>query len=157
MKGQAPLMSKATKEEPWRDDYETPPELFAALDREFNFTLDPCASPSTAKCDEFYTLEQNGLAQPWHNHSVFVNPPYSRQDDWFEKAYAERGNCKVIVFLIPARTDTRRFHKYLWDNERHQPRPGVEIRFLKGRVKFLMNGERCKSGAGFPSMIVVIR
>lgn len=45
--------------------------------------------------------------------------------------------------LIPARTDTRWFHEYIYNK--------AEVRFIKGRVKF---GE-AKNSAPFPSMIVV--
>lgn len=45
--------------------------------------------------------------------------------------------------LIPARTDTKAFHEYIWGK--------AEIRFIKGRLKF---GES-KNSAPFPSMVVV--
>lgn len=45
--------------------------------------------------------------------------------------------------LIPARTDTKRFHEYIYGN--------AEIRFIKGRLKF----GGCENSAPFPSMIVV--
>lgn len=45
--------------------------------------------------------------------------------------------------LIPARTDTRWFHEYIYNK--------AEVRFIKGRLKF---GD-AKENAPFPSMIVV--
>ena len=48
-----------------RMDWETPQELFNELDREFHFTLDPCATAKTAKCSRYYTKEQDGLKQSW--------------------------------------------------------------------------------------------
>lgn len=47
--------------------------------------------------------------------------------------------------LIPARTDTSYFQDYIYNRS--------EIRFISGRVKF---GDG-KSGAPFPSMIVIFR
>ena len=47
--------------------------------------------------------------------------------------------------LIPARTDTRYFHQYIYKKS--------EIRFLKGRLKF----GNSKNGAPFPSMVVVMK
>ena len=61
-------------------------------------------------------------------------------------AYEIQHNASVIVLLLPARTDTRWFHEYLYC------KPNVSIRFLRGRVKF--DGE--KNGAPFPSMIVTM-
>ena len=51
----------------------------------------------------------------------------------------------TVVMLLPARTDTRWFHKYIYGQ--------TEIRFIKGRLKF---GEALNS-APFPSMIVIWR
>lgn len=47
------------------DIWETPQEVFDELDKEFNFTLDPCASHDNAKCDKYYTIEDDGLQQDW--------------------------------------------------------------------------------------------
>jgi len=37
------------------DNWATPQWLYDELHKEFNFTLDPCASADNAKCDKFYT------------------------------------------------------------------------------------------------------
>ena len=77
---------------------------------------------------------------------VFCNPPYSQIDKWVEKAYREtREDNTLVVMLIPARTDTRYFHDYIYQRS--------EIRFVKGRIKF---GE-AKYNAPFPSMVVIFR
>ena len=57
-----------------RHDWETPPDFFAELDREFHFTLDPCAEPETAKCAKYYTKEDDGLAQDWGGKSCSAIP-----------------------------------------------------------------------------------
>ena len=44
-------------------EWETPQDLFDELNREFNFTLDPCATVENAKCEKFYTVEDNGLSK----------------------------------------------------------------------------------------------
>lgn len=79
-----------------KDDWGTPQDLFDALNKEFNFTLDPCADDKNHKCDKYYTIEQDGLAQSWAGETVFCNPPYSRktktnagQIAWVEKCYKE--------------------------------------------------------------------
>lgn len=51
----------------------------------------------------------------------------------------------LVVMLIPARTDTKYFHEYIY--KRH------EIRFVRGRLHF----NESKAGAPFPSMVVVMR
>lgn len=129
--------------------WETPQELFDSLNSEFHFTLDPCCVPQTAKCKKYYTPIENGLLQDWSQDIVFVNPPYGKEiKDWIKKSSDEAKKGATVVLLIPARTDTKYFHDYIYGK--------AEIRFIKGRVKFLQNGET-KNTAPFPSMIVVFR
>lgn len=127
------------------DEWETPQSLFDELDEEFHFNLDPCATPRTAKCENYYTADDNGLNHSWGGYRVFCNPPYSEISKWVEKCYREgiKDNT-VVVMLIPSRTDTKYFHNFIYQRS--------EIRFVKGRVKF--GG---KSNAPFPSMIVIFR
>lgn len=79
-----------------KDNWGTPQDLFDALNKEFGFTLDPCADDNNHKCAKYYTKEQDGLAQSWAGETVFCNPPYSRktksnagQIAWVEKCYKE--------------------------------------------------------------------
>lgn len=131
-------------------EWETPLELFQELNGEFGFTLDPCATKFTAKCNKFFTKEEDGLLQDWSEDTVYVNPPYGREiKDWVAKAYQEYIKGATVVMLLPARTDTKWFHDYIYNT-------GAEIRFLKGRVKFLQNKEELHP-APFPSMIVVFK
>lgn len=140
-----------------KDDWGTPQDLFNALNKEFFFTLDPCADDSNHKCKKYYTKEEDGLAQSWEGETVFCNPPYSRktktnagQSAWVEKCYKEaKENGITAVMLIPARTDTKMFHDFILGK--------AEIRFIKGRIKFEIDGEKSKDAAPFPSMIVVFR
>ena len=128
-----------------RSDWETPQDLFERLDEEFHFTLDPAASEGCHKCSRFFTEEQDGLLQPWTGERVFCNPPYGRKiGDWAKKACEEAQNPDtIVVMLLPARTDTRWFHRYIYGK--------AEIRFLKGRLKF----GKAKNSAPFPSMVVI--
>lgn len=125
-------------------EWATPQELFDELNREFSFTLDPCSTRENHKCPKFYTKEDNGLAQDWSGERVFMNPPYGRViGDWVRKA--SEGGAQVCVCLLPARTDTKWFHDYIYDK--------AEVRFIRGRIKF--GGH--KNSAPFPSMIVVFK
>lgn len=47
------------------DEWSTPQELFNRLDAEFHFDLDPCATPDNAKCETYYTAEDDGLKKSW--------------------------------------------------------------------------------------------
>lgn len=127
------------------DEWETPIDIYNKLDAEFHFDLDPCSTDSNHKCDKYFTKEINGLSKNWGGRRVFCNPPYSNISEWVEKAYREsQQDHTLIVLLIPARTDTRYFHDYIYQRS--------EIRFIKGRLKFSGKGS-----APFPSMIVIFR
>lgn len=130
--------------------WETPQEFFDKLNAEFSFTLDPCASKETAKCKKFYTIEDDGLSKDWVGETVFCNPPYgSAIKNWVKKCSDEGDKPKTtVVMLIPARTDTRYFHDFIYNK--------AEMRFIKGRLKFLVNKKEMSS-APFPSMIVIFK
>lgn len=128
--------------------WETPIDFFEKLNQEFHFTLDPCATPETAKCKKFFTKEDDGLIQDWGGESVFCNPPYGTEiKKWVRKCAEEAKKVGTqVVMLIPARTDTVYFHEYIYNK--------AQIRFVKGRLKF--GGKQAGSGAApFPSMVVV--
>lgn len=128
------------------DLWATPQDFYDKLNSEFHFTLDPCATPHNAKYVKFYTKEQDGLRKDWGGNTVFCNPPYGRDIyAWVRKCFMEAQKINtIVVMLIPARTDTRYFHEFIYHKAR-------EIRFIKGRLKF---GDQ-KNSAPFPSMVVV--
>lgn len=129
------------------DLWQTPDPLFWSLDAEFDFTLDPCCTKETAKCQKFYTPDDDGLAQSWKGERVFCNPPYSRGniDKWVEKMHNERYDAELIVGLLPVSTSAKWFHKWIYRKS--------EIRFLKGRVRFV----GAPYTAPFSSMLVIYR
>ncbi len=47
------------------DLWATPQDFFDRLNTEFNFDVDVCATPDNAKCDIYFTKEQDGLVQSW--------------------------------------------------------------------------------------------
>ena len=130
------------------DEWGTPQDIFDALDSEFEFNLDPSATTTNHKCDDYYTIEDDGLTKSWSGRRVFCNPPYSNISAWVEKAFREtREDHTLVVMLIPARTDTKYFHNFIYNR--------AEIRFVKGRVRFV--GEGKLDNAPFPSMVVIFR
>lgn len=128
------------------DEWSTPSTVFDELDREFHFTLDPCATAENTRCLKYYTAEQDGLENSWGGEIVFCNPPYSQIERWVEKCYRESLKPgTIVVLLIPARTDTKYFHRWIYHR--------AEIRFIKGRLRF----GGAKYNAPFPSMVVIFR
>ena len=131
------------------DLWSTPQDLFDKYNEKYHFETDVCALPENAKCEKFFTPEMDGLRQEWSG-VCWCNPPYGRQiGKWVEKCYNEHIKHNItVVMLIPARTDTTYFHEYIYTH--------AEIRFIKGRIKFIQNGKE-GDAAPFPSMIVIYR
>jgi len=156
-------------------EWETPHRLFEELWQEFGgFDYDPCCRPWHNTAQRILmdngticlppsgslrilageigggTIAEDGLRQFWHGR-VYMNPPYGRVlADWVRKAAWEvaQGRAKLVVALLPARTDTRWWHT--WIGARCER---AEVRFLKGRLRFV----GAPSSATFPSVIVVWR
>lgn len=132
-----------------KQDWCTPQQFFDELDAEFHFVLDAAATHQNSKCKRCFTPEDDGLIQSWDvGGAVYCNPPYGKEIGlWVKKAYEEAQKGITIVMLIPARTDTKYFHEYIYHK--------AEIRFVKGRLKFTDENGTPKGTAPFPSMVVI--
>jgi len=132
-------------------EWRTPVKLYDSLDLEFNFELDAAASEENHLCFAWFSKEQDGLTKVWHTYgNTFVNPPYGKEIKfWVEKAWKESQKGINVVMVLPARTDTIWFHEFIYGR--------AEIRFLRGRLKFLDPNGQELSSAPFPSMVAVFR
>jgi site-specific DNA-methyltransferase (adenine-specific) len=145
------------------EEWGTPLDLYKKLDEEFHFETDPCTTKDNPlNCNTFYTKEENGLDKPWINNT-FINPPYGKHiGEWVKEArarqigfydYWKQRHHKDIVMLLPVRTDVKWFHDYIWYLPENTARGYIEIRFIKGRLKFV----GATNPAPFPSMLVIFR
>lgn len=131
-------------------EWETPQDFFDALDKEFCFELDACATKENAKCDYFFTKEKNALTRNWHYFfSVFVNPPYDKSiNEWLKKSYETAQKGSTVVCLIQGRSsDTRWWHDYVMK--------ASEVRYIKDRLHFGINKKF--SRANISSIVVIFR
>lgn len=128
------------------DYWATPQWLFDELNKQFKFTTDVCASKGNAKCKKYFSCKEDGLKQKWKG-VCWCNPPYGRGqiDKWMKKAYESSLEGATVVCLVTSATDTRWWHNYSMKGE---------VRFIKGRVKFVMKGHANKP-APFSSTIVI--
>lgn len=127
--------------------YETPPKTMDMIRKQWGpFDLDPCCEKRTAKAPRFFTKADDGLKRHWFGR-VFMNPPYGEQNlrAWMKKAWEEsRRDAVTVVCLVPAQTGSVWFHEWAMRGEIH---------FLKGKVYFLLDGE--KIGAPILHSLVV--
>lgn len=145
------------------DEWSTPQAFFDELNAEFGFDVDAAATEDNGWVDgDYFGLDhripeqRDALAvENWrpYGRTVWLNPPYSKCREFIAKAAEEARKGCTVVCLVPARTDTRWFHEHVWDAATHRPRPGVEVRFIKGRLKF----GGATAGAPFPSVVIVFR
>ena len=139
------------------DEWTTSPATFDVLNEEFAFDIDCAATSENHKCDRWLGpggAAPDALTVAWGQAGTmcWLNPPYSRVRAFIAKAANEvRLRRCVVVALVPTRTDTRWWHAHVWHG--NAPRPGVEVRFLPGRLKF---GES-RNSAPFPSVVNVFR
>lgn len=125
-------------------EWATPPEVFNPLHAEFAFTLDVCAKASNAKVPRYFSEGDNGLLQSWSGERVWMNPPYGREIyPWTRKA---RDCGALVVALLPASTDLAWWHDDVVGR--------AEVRYLRGRVRFLTDGPYRASGF-FASVVVI--
>lgn len=127
------------------DNWATPKELYNILNDEFHFDFDPCPIN--------HDMSWDGLEVEW-GKSNFINPPYSRmlKEAFIKKAYNESRKGKLCVMLLPVSTSTKIFHEYIYHK-------AIEIRFLRGRVKYSginTRGEFVSNKAGMHDSMIVI-
>lgn len=131
-----------------RVNWSKPQSFFDQYNQKYPFNMAVCSWPDNAQCQLYFTPKDDGIKQTLEG-VVWMNPPYGREiSKWIVKAFQE-ANCikSTVVSLLPARTDTRWFYNNIYY------KCGVEIEFVKGRLKF---GD-AKNSTPFPSMVVVFK
>lgn len=120
------------------DDRATPPEIFDPLNERFGFNLDVCALPHNAKCERYFTPDDDGLEQAWEGR-VWCNPPYSNIRPWVEKAWRsfESGEVETIVMLVPANRTEQAWWQDTVEPFRDRRDSPLRVEFLRGRQRFI--------------------
>jgi phage N-6-adenine-methyltransferase len=119
------------------DDRGTHPENFDPWNVRFGgFTLDVAAAPHNAKCERYFTRDDNGLAQSWAHERVWCNPPYSDIHSWVAKAWQEWPRSRGIVMLLPANRVEQRWWQELVEPYRDRAGEPLTVEFLPGRMRF---------------------
>jgi len=126
------------------EEWYTPHRYIEAARKVMNgIELDPesCAEANWfVKANRYFTKEDNGLAQAWNAHSIWLNPPYgrtaqrtSRTELWVKRLIQEyrAGNVTQAVLLIPTRIETHWF-QLVWE---------YPICFTDHRIMFLSPGK----------------
>lgn len=116
------------------DNWETPLLVLEEAMKKYDVhpILDVCATDSNSKCKHHFSPEYNALDKDWEC-DFFMNPPYSEIEIWMQKAYEEHLKYNVNgLVLVFAKTSTKWWHKWVEGKG--------EVRFQKGRIRFLLDG-----------------
>lgn len=116
------------------------------LDKLGDFDLDPCAAIGRpwdcAKNN--YTIDDNGLIQPWFGR-IWCNPPYGSEAYPFLKKFSEyKGPGLMLLFT---RTDIKAWHDYIFPTAKY-------LFFIKGRLKFCRSDGTQKATANAASCLI---
>ncbi|WIE60755.1 DNA N-6-adenine-methyltransferase [Curtobacterium sp. MCLR17_032] len=119
------------------DDRGTHREYFDPWNERFGgFTLDVAAAPHNAKCERYFTRQDDGLEQSWAGERVWCNPPYSNLFDWVSKAWDEWPDTRGIVMLLPANRPEQKWWQELVEPRRDRNGSPLHVEFLPGRMRF---------------------
>ena len=152
------------------DQWRTPDALFWGINAMFGpITLDLFADADNAKCDAYYTAEDNALTQDWSERlkelggAAYANPPYSRAKEYegqyvtgmrhiIDHAMAMREKGGRYIFLIKAATS-----EVWW------PEEADHVAFIRGRIGFDLpvwfkpaDEKQKPTGAFFAGAVVVL-
>ena len=131
----------------------TPKEIWNKLKKEFKFTIDVCASDKNHLLPKYYTKTQDALNQDWSGEVAYIHPMF---DSGVGKFVKKAFNTKNFtgVFLIPASTNSKYFHSYIYHN------PNCEIRFLESPTYGFYfgheNGKKQKFKRGYIKGLMIV-
>lgn len=145
------------------DQWQTPLEIYWGIFANFGpFVLDLFTDGDNAKCEQFYTCEDNALTKDWtadlNGGKAFANPPYSRSS--YENAQAITGMRNIIAKSMIEREKGAKF-VYLIKSATSEvwwPEEADHICFIRGRIGFELpdwyKGDAA-ARSGFASAIAV--
>ena len=131
-----------------KTDWKTPPDLVHYIKRRFDVRLDVCASEPNV-CERYFSMSDDGLSRLWDDRA-YCNLPYGPEiPAWIDHGIVcvRSCICPIVVYLVPARTDTLWFQDAITRNDLL-----VRAEFLPGRIKFV----GATSSAPFPSMLLIL-
>lgn len=135
-----------------RDSWQTPDSLYRPLHHEFGFIIDLAASARNAKCDRFFTAEDNALVQEWPRIDegwCWLNPPFTLIEQFCARVVEQRLRGSGVVVCAPGhRHEQDWFHRYVIGH-------ADECRVPHGRVAYASTDGVVQSGPSFPSMVLV--
>ena len=125
-------MDKSKIHHSHKDHWRTPDTLWEAICKRFGTPeYDMAASVGNARCDNYFTAEDDSLSLNWADYGVkWCNPPFSLKREFIAKADCGSGYGTIMV--LPVDTSTEWFHDLCGR---------AKVYLLKGRVQFYLTEE----------------
>jgi hypothetical protein len=164
-----------------RHDWQTPLRLFDVLNREFGFTVDVAASAENALCKRYFTIAENGLAQPWDGTGrVHESGGAGQRRSAPQEQNRTRGGAELQGGFPKKETcwcnppygpDLPRWMRKAYESAAggatvvclvparthakwfHAYCPQAEVRFLRGRLRF----DNAEHEAPFAQLVIIFR
>ncbi len=145
------FVNKTSTPKDEKDLWQTPLDLFKAIDQEFDFSVDICASDQNTLCNQFFSEDDSALLNEWvffTNTSCFLNPPYSQTQVFMERAAQQAKFHNItVVALVNANTDTKWFADAV--------KSANEVRLFTGRIGFIKpDGKKANSNTKGQCLII---
>ena len=91
----------------------TPKDIWSELIKEFDFTIDCCASHNNHLLPRYYTIDDDCLTKDWSGEVAYIHPLFDGKIGKFvEKAFHTKNF--IGVFLLPSSTHTKYFHEWIY-------------------------------------------
>ncbi len=100
-----------------KQDYGTPQELIDAIERRWGkLTFDLAASDANAKCEQYFTVEEDYLTQPAlpNRELCWLNPPFDKLAKWVKKTSLDTCEGQRTIELVPAAVGSNWFADHVW-------------------------------------------
>lgn len=131
------------------DNWETCPKLFETLHKLYDLRWDLASSDQNKKCENYFDLEDDALAQPWDDLPMaWLNPPFSRAHEFFTK-------CAKSLNPIVAIYKTTNLETKLWQD---LILPSAAwVCFLRGRTQYINEESHKPNKVPFGSALIGFR
>ena len=154
------FVSKSDTDINIKDLWQTPSNIFDALNNEFDFNIDICASEENRLCNHSFNEEYSALEHEWNDpyngmanakiSSAFINPPYSKTALFLSRASEQASKHNItVVALVNASTDTKWFAD--------AAKSANEVRLITGRVAFQKADGKTANGNTKGQCIIIWR
>ena len=118
------------------------------------FRMDVCANKATAKCEDYYSLDEhneNGLVELWYDFS-FCNPPFDNIISWINKTIAEVSDGSSVAMIFPDTPETG-YSRLAFEHADTIIKMPFRLKFLRPDGAPFLDSKGKQQGPQFPCVV----